>query len=107
KRQASPAGKPQSKIAGLIVASQEEEQHQQNDKRRGVEKGDAEKALMLQHDVSPPGAKCRLPCCSCQRILSGKGKSPERHLYFDATRCLLTGQDRPNLAVPSHIMPRG
>ncbi len=72
KGQTDPTGKPQAEIARLVIAAQEKQQNEQNDESCSFEEGDAEKALVLQHDVLPPGTKCRRPAWSCPRIFSGQ-----------------------------------
>ena len=47
--QTDPSGEPEAEVAGVLVAAEEREKDEQNDRGGGLEERATEQALILQH----------------------------------------------------------
>src|SRR5215472_2295214 len=107
-RKAAPASKPETEIAGGMIAAEEREKYEENDEGAGFKKCNPEQPLVLQHDAPPPGLKMPpLRCSSCRKLLGERRKAREVDPVLTLTRYFLTGQGRAHLRVLSLIMSRG
>jgi hypothetical protein len=73
---AAPSGEPEPEIAGVLIAPKKGKQDQKDEASRGLEERDAEQALILYHDVLPPGRNGRRRGSGAALRLGSNGVKP-------------------------------
>src|SRR5271154_5773227 len=102
-----PSDEPEAKVAGILVAAEEREKDEQNNRGGGLEERATEQALILQHVVCLP-ADLRSP----QPRQRASGLNAAMRIGIGEpgvtlTCCFLNGQVPNRKAVTSHIMADG